>query len=289
MKRIARSSFPSLFCLRMCFLLYVLVINSTLNSAEINKRDGSNMTYTKTKSDSIKNTKVSTISSQQCGNNKVKFEIYLRNWNDFDSIVSINSEPFTSLFDDTRISFEEVFSAQDFTDWLYVIDNGNRTGWERYATTDLCFQACFNISGVNFFRRETHIATLRGASFSLSSHGFPVLTSDDKMTKGWSPRASDITIPISKLCELSSIVPLFSRVLRPKTLRDWLCPPYFWFARLPQKPIDGEPNTKRSSQTGLRYLLVQEHLARLKRNRGNYTRNKIWFLYMKKKRRYNVS
>lgn len=72
MKRAARSSFLSLFRPRMCFLLYVmLAVISTLNSEEINKRYGSKMTYTREKSDSIRNSKKSTISPQR-GNNKVK-------------------------------------------------------------------------------------------------------------------------------------------------------------------------------------------------------------------------
>ncbi|CAL1680491.1 unnamed protein product [Lasius platythorax] len=110
MKRIARSSFPSLFCLRMCFLLYVLVINSTLNSAEINKRDGSNMTYTKTKSDSIKNTKVSTISSQQCGNNKI--DIRNRTANESARISDKKSSAALNRF------LEDTLKAQNDLKWI---------------------------------------------------------------------------------------------------------------------------------------------------------------------------
>lgn len=43
----------------------------------------------------------------------------------------------------------------------------------------------------------------------LRARGFRSYEPDDKMTKGWSPRASDITVSVSELCELSSTAPLY--------------------------------------------------------------------------------
>ncbi|XP_029172663.1 uncharacterized protein LOC114941734 [Nylanderia fulva] len=115
MKRIARSSFPSLFYLRMCFLLYVmLVIIPTLNSAEINNRN--EMTHTKKKSDSIGNWKESTVSSQQRGNNKAKLEIHIdiRNRTANKSATRSNERSSAAL----NRFLEDVLKAQDDLKWM---------------------------------------------------------------------------------------------------------------------------------------------------------------------------
>jgi len=166
----------------------------------------------------------------------------------------------------------------------YRADNGNyiNVDRERCATTDFCSQARFNISSVNFFRRQTH-RTMRRAAAAVASLRLsfsPILVpltlteSDDKMTKGWSPQASDITVSVSELCELSSTAPLLDRVLRPKTLRDWLCPPYFW-CPTPAKAdwwrtYEKERHVRKRDRNAVN--ACRRDSKRLKRDRKNFTK-----------------
>ncbi|XP_070169303.1 uncharacterized protein PF3D7_1120600-like [Polyergus mexicanus] len=109
MKQVARSFLPSLFCLRMCFLLYVtFAIIST--PAEINKRNGNKMTYTKEEFDSIKNLKKSTILPQQRGNNKV--DIRNRNANESATISDKKSSAALNRF------LEDVLKARNDLKWI---------------------------------------------------------------------------------------------------------------------------------------------------------------------------
>lgn len=60
---------------------------------------------------------------------------------------------------------------------------------------------------ISFCGKHTVRLALSSRTFArplLRPAGRFVLTPDDKMTKGWSPRASDITVSVSELCDLST-------------------------------------------------------------------------------------
>jgi len=77
MKQTIGSPSSSLFCLRVCLLVYImLAIISTFSLAEVSKNDRSKATYTKERSDLIGNSEKSAISPRQREANKVNRNVF---------------------------------------------------------------------------------------------------------------------------------------------------------------------------------------------------------------------
>ncbi|XP_011698894.1 PREDICTED: uncharacterized protein LOC105456502 isoform X2 [Wasmannia auropunctata] len=122
MKQIAGSSSLSLFCLRVCLLVYVmLAVISTFALAEVNKYERSKATYTTKKSDSIKNSEKSAISSRQHEHNKVDGG---RNYSANESVMISGEKNSAAL----NRFLEDVLNAQNDLKWIdHATRHINRT------------------------------------------------------------------------------------------------------------------------------------------------------------------
>ncbi|KAG5315389.1 MOS1T transposase, partial [Pseudoatta argentina] len=111
MKRTAGSFFLSLFCLRVCLVIYMLSIVSTFSLAEVSKHDERKVTYTKGRFDSIKNSKKSIISPDQHKNNKVDGN---RNYSMNKSVMISDEKNSAAL----NRFLEDVLNAQNDLKWI---------------------------------------------------------------------------------------------------------------------------------------------------------------------------
>lgn len=78
MKQMTKTSVLSLFCLRTCLLVYImLVIIFTPTLGEADKHDWNKTMYTKDRFDAIKHSEKAAISPHKCEDNKVNQYIYI--------------------------------------------------------------------------------------------------------------------------------------------------------------------------------------------------------------------